>query len=307
MSVLFGPVPSRRLGFSLGVDIVPLKTCTLDCLYCQVAGTTDKTITRSVYVNAEEVVEKLRAFPFNEHEIDYITFSGSGEPTLNAQIGTMIAKIKDICSIPVAVLTNGTLMYMPDVREDLMHADLVVPSLDTVSSDVFKILNRPHADLTVEHIIEGLSLFAAEFTGSLWIEVMIVKDVNDSQIELEGIADILRKLKPEKIQINSVSRPSAAGYAEKADAHVLERARHLFGDTAEIIMPFRKEGFDKLVDGLDEDIVMMLRRRPCSLEDIARALGAQRPLVQKIVNRLVDDGLVSSTEHNGSIYYSCRR
>ena len=181
MKEVFGPVPSRRLGFSLGVDLVPFKTCTLDCVYCQLGPTTHKTLKRKEYIPTEGILPEVEKMLNKGKRVDYITFSGSGEPTLHSGIGKMISRIKRISSIPVAVITNGTLLNQGQVQEDLWAADLVIPSLDAVDERIFQRINRPHASLNTKMIIRGLDDFAGKFPGKIWLEVMLVRGLNDSK------------------------------------------------------------------------------------------------------------------------------
>ena len=229
MRYLFGPVASRRLGYSLGVDIIPHKVCTLDCLYCQLGPTTLKTIERKPYVEAGPVLAELDEMLAQKVQIDCITFSGSGEPTLNTCLGDIIAGIKRRCSIPVTVLTNGTLLHLPEVRAGLMQADIVCPSFDAATDAVFSRINRPHESLRVEQMIEGLAAFRREFSGRILLEVMIAHGINDSAGELEKLAQALQSFGADKIQINTVTRPGAEPGVEAADEGVLQHALSLFG------------------------------------------------------------------------------
>jgi len=180
-SVTYGPVPSRRLGFSLGVDIIPYKVCSYNCIYCQLGKTTSRTLTRKPYVSPATVIKGIKAAISENKKIDYITFSGSGEPTLNKDLGEMIQKTKKITSIPVAVLTNGSLLWRKSVRDDLALADLVVPSLDAVSSGIFKRINRPAKGLSIKKVLDGIKKFADDFKGEIRLEIMVVKNINDSK------------------------------------------------------------------------------------------------------------------------------
>jgi wyosine [tRNA(Phe)-imidazoG37] synthetase (radical SAM superfamily) len=166
---LYGPVPSRRLGRSLGVDIVPFKLCTLDCVYCQLGKTTKKTLQRGDFLPVEAVLAELKSRLADGLEADFITIGGSGEPTLHSRLGALIDGIKKLTSIPVAVLTNGTLLYKKDVRADCAKADVVLPSLDAADEQTFRRINRPRSGLTVEQLISGLCAFRSEFTGQIWL------------------------------------------------------------------------------------------------------------------------------------------
>jgi wyosine [tRNA(Phe)-imidazoG37] synthetase (radical SAM superfamily) len=182
--MIYGPVPSRRLGISLGLDIIPFKTCSYDCIYCQLGRTTEQTLERRSYVTISSLINQLKEVLELNEEIDYITFSGSGEPTLNQDIGEMIRKVKELTCIPVAVLTNGSLLWEERVRKNLSYADLVVPSLDAVSEEVFRRVNRPASGLSIEKVLRGLESFTWSFKGKIYLEVMLVKGMNDSEEEI---------------------------------------------------------------------------------------------------------------------------
>jgi len=168
---VYGPVPSWRLGRSLGVDVIPFKICSFNCIYCETGRTTDLTVERKKYVSKAPVIEELKAFLSKRKNIDYITFSGSGEPTLNSKIGGMISEVKKLTDIPVAILTNSSLFSREEVRRELREADVVLPSLDVVSQSLFESLNRPHPSLKIEEIIDGLIEFRKEFKNKIWLEV----------------------------------------------------------------------------------------------------------------------------------------
>jgi wyosine [tRNA(Phe)-imidazoG37] synthetase (radical SAM superfamily) len=241
----YGPVPSRRLGFSLGIDIIPLKTCSLNCIYCQLGPVVQKTIQRKEYFLPSEILsqvkKKLSSGPSeilsqvkkklsSGQRIDYITFSGSGEPTLNKTLGKLIREIKKTTSIPVAVLTNSTLLSQKSVRSALMDADLVVPSLDAATQEIFVKVNRPHPSLNVEEIMQGLRKFSQEFKGSIWLEIMLVKGVNDSLNHIRKLKEAIDKIKPEKVQINTVIRPPAEKYARPLSLKDLENIKKILGN-----------------------------------------------------------------------------
>jgi len=179
---IFGPVPSRRLGRSLGVDLVPYKTCTFDCIYCDLGRTTRKTTSRQSYVPPEEIQGELEfSLSVLEKKPDYITLSGSGEPTLNTNIGEIIQRIKEITSIPIAILTNSSLFSLDEVRSDLSEADLVLPSLDAITPALFEYINRPALSLKIEEIISGLIQFRKQYRGQIWLEVLFCRGVNDGK------------------------------------------------------------------------------------------------------------------------------
>ena len=200
---IFGPVPSRRLGRSLGVDLVTHKTCTLNCVYCECGKTTRLTLKRNPYVPGDDLRKELGRLLSTEPALDFITFSGAGEPTLNSDIGEIIRFIKtDYPQYKVALLTNGTLLYQPEVRAQLFGADLIVASLDAATETTFLRINRPHPELEVSQIIDGLAVFRKQFAKSFWIEIFIVPGVNDNESELEKI-----KIGVPWIKINSFFQP----------------------------------------------------------------------------------------------------
>jgi wyosine [tRNA(Phe)-imidazoG37] synthetase (radical SAM superfamily) len=302
---IFGPVPSRRLGMSLGVDVVPFKTCSFDCIYCQLGATTDKSVQRRSYVPKEDVLKELRDVLKNETQrIDFITFSGSGEPTLNSDLGEMIGRVKTFTRVPVAVLTNGSLLYRDDVRSDLSNADLVVPSLDAVTEEVFGKINRQHESLTAKLIIEGLRKFTQEFQGRIWLEIMLVKGVNDSPEELRQMADLARGLKVDKIHLNTVVRPPTEEFSLAVTAEDMSKIASMFDSRAEIIVDFDKLMKHEARDGdIENQIASLLKRRPCTVDDISNSLGIHRNEVIKYVNHLTSKGSVRRVKHGDKWYY----
>ena len=205
---IFGPVPSRRLGRSLGVDLVPYKTCTFDCIYCDLGRTTRKTISRQSYVSPEEIQGELELYlSVLDKKPDFITLSGSGEPTLNTNIGEIIRRIKDITSIPVAILTNSSLLSLDEVRRDLSEADVVLPSLDAITPALFEYINRPHPSLRIEEIISGLIQFRKQYRGQIWLEILFCRGVNDGKEEIEKLKGVIERIQPDRVQLNTPVRP----------------------------------------------------------------------------------------------------
>ncbi len=300
---IYGPVPSRRLGFSLGIDILPYKTCTLDCIYCQLGPTPKKTLQRRVYFSTDSILAQISKALATGQRIDYITFSGSGEPTLNAALGKLIRAIKKITDVPVAVLTNSTLLTKERVRSVLQSADLVVPSLDAATQDVFIKVNRPHVSLKIDDVIAGLKKFRQEFKGQLWLEILLVKGVNDSAPHIQKLKEAAEKIRPDKIQLNTVIRPPAEEFAQALSLEELERIKKAFGTNCEIIADFlsgdqlaqRKNG--------EERILSIIQRRPVTLSDISTSLGEHRDDILKYLNVLSKKGLIKGVTHKGRTYY----
>lgn len=303
MSQIFGPVPSRRLGLSLGIDIIPFKTCTLDCIYCQLGRTTNKTIERGKHTASDEILKSLEKVLGEGERIDYITFSGSGEPTLNPEIGKMITGIKEMTSIPVAVLTNGTLLYQPRVEADLLEADLVIPSLDGASEEVFRRVNRPHSSLTISEVIRGIKTFSRNFKGKMWLEIMLVKGMNDSEKSINEIKKVIREIKLDKIQLNTVVRPPAEESAGALGWQDLERIRSILGKRCEIIAELKKLEQRAYKGDIEEAILTMVRRRPLTLADISSSLGLHQNEAIKYIGLLEREGQIKKRIHREKRYY----
>lgn len=273
--MVYGPVPSRRLGVSLGVDIVPYKTCSYDCVYCQLGRTAVHAVQRKSFVPADLVIKEIKDVVDQNSDIDYISFSGSGEPTLNVDIGEMILRIKNFTHIPVAVLTNGSLLWQKEVREDLFQADLVVPSADAVSEEVFRKINCGIEGLSARKVLDGIKQFCNEFEGKIWIEIMLVKDINDSEEEIRRISQFVGDLKADEIQLNTVVRPPADSTARPVDKQRLSEIKALFdtGLTVEIVAEFDRKTSKAYHEDLEKAIFELLKRRPARKDEMAAALG----------------------------------
>ena len=238
MKYIYGPVQSRRLRNSLGISTVPHKVCSFDCVYCQLKRTTEKTTKRKDYVKKNEILEELSVFFQNKPpdlKIDYITFSGSGEPTLNKSIGTLIRAVKAMTPIPVALITNSSTLVDPNVRREILGIALIVPSLNAVTQDVFEKIDRPAKGVRVEDIIDGLLKFKQEFKGKMWLEIMLVRGLNDSPGYLKRIKKITDLIKPDRIQVNSPVRPPVEHWVKSASGASLKKAKEIFGDNCDIL------------------------------------------------------------------------
>jgi wyosine [tRNA(Phe)-imidazoG37] synthetase (radical SAM superfamily) len=306
MKYVYGPVPSRRLGFSLGIDLVPYKTCSLDCIYCQLGKTTQKTVERKMYTRREDVSAELKEVLKKTRQIDYITFAGSGDPTLNSEIGILIKTIKKITAVPLAVLTNGTLLFREDVRKDLEEADVVLPSLDAVSRGIFEKINRPHRALEIDTIVEGLKRFRVSYKGRIWLEVMLAKNFNDSREELLRIKNVISEIQPDKVWLNTVVRPPAEIYAKPLGRDEMTDAKNLLDKNCEVIAEFhgRKAG---AMQDVENAIVEMAKRRPLTITDIANVLGISDANAEKYVNGLKDSGKLKEREHETTKYLICNK
>lgn len=300
---LYGPVPSRRLGLSLGVDIVPFKVCTLDCIYCQLGLTTNKTTQRKEYVPVEAVLVELREILARGLKADFITIGGSGEPTLNSRLGDLIDGIKKNTDIPVAILTNGTLLYREDVRRDCAKADVVLPSLDAGDERTFRKINRPCKDISIERLVEGLAAFRSEFSGQIWLEVLLIEDLNTENKQISNMKRLIERICPDKIQLNMAVRPTAEADVRKLDAEKLKSVAARLGDNCEIVAGFSQENDAEQLESRPESVLSMLKRRPCTLEDICSSLGVNLNEAMKYISHLQDRGLVHSMEKDSVIFY----
>ena len=301
---IFGPVPSRRLGRSLGVDLVPYKTCTFDCIYCDLGRTTQKTTFRESYVKPEEIRRELElALPTLSKKPNYITLSGSGEPTLNQNIGDIIHAIKDLTSTPLAVLTNGSLLSIEEIRRELIEADVVLPSLDAVNDVTFQCLNRPSPLLKIEEIISGLIQFRKQYRGQIWLEVVFCRGINDDRGEVEKLKGVIERIQPDRVQLNTPVRPPAEEFAYPLTTAQLEEIRKKLGDKAEIISEFAAPLGEELNSVKDTEILNLIRRRPCTTEDISKAFGLRIDEVVKHLDQLRKTGTIRYRMYDHHCYF----
>jgi len=302
---IFGPVPSRRLGVSLGVDVVPHKTCSLNCVYCECGRTNRLTIDTDHYVSSTTIKRELKHYLSKAPELDFITFSGSGEPTLYADIGDIIRFLKtDYPQYKVAVLTNGTLFYKSEVRQRILKADLVIASLDAASEEVFRLINRPCSSLNLTNIINGLVRFRHEFSNQYWIEVFIVPGINDTPDELEKIKFVLKRIRPDRIQINTLDRPGTESWVEPVTgekkvfiAEYLEGAETITGSSV------RSGKKTELSESYDR-IRATIRRRPCTADDLSTSLGISLQEVRCLLEKMIREGIVARKQMHRGIFYT---
>jgi wyosine [tRNA(Phe)-imidazoG37] synthetase (radical SAM superfamily) len=307
---LFGPVPSRRLGMSLGVDLVPLKICTLDCVYCEVGRTTDLTLERRPYIPVDEVKTELLCYFSNDPDPDFVTFSGSGEPTLNSGIGEVIRFIKtERPDLSVAVLTNGTLLDDPKVRDALAHADVVLPSLDAATEPVFRMINRPQKDLNLKTYLDGLITFGKEFKGKIWLEVFILPGYNDSHDELDALKSVIEGIKPDSVQLNTLDRPGTVAGLRRASNDQLEHIVKYWNlGNVEIIAssPDRRH-IGSFREDLESTIVATISRRPCTLNDLVEILDVHRSEINKYLDVLEAEHRIETIRAERGIFYHIHR
>jgi wyosine [tRNA(Phe)-imidazoG37] synthetase (radical SAM superfamily) len=305
MKHLFGPVPSRRLGLSLGIDVIPHKTCTFDCVYCECGATTNRTCVRAEFFPLSELLDELEeGLSGMRSKPDVVTLSGAGEPTLYERTGELIREAKRLSGIPVAVITNSSLLDRADVREELLEADIVLPSLDTAIEASFQLLNRPHESCSLPSIIGGIETFLERFSGTVLFEILLVEGFNTDDENLSRLKDITGRLSLDSIQINTALRPGTERSIDPLAPEELERIAARFGPRAEVIAGARAEAAGREDHAVRETIIAMLRRRPCTPPDICRALGIPMPETVKIMEQLIREGTVSARRHGKDLFYT---
>ena len=299
MKYIFGPVPSRRLGKSLGIDVIPPKTCTFDCIYCQVGRTTSKSVTREDFVPIEPIINELKEV-LKSKKPDYITISGSGEPTLFSNLGTLIDEIRKTTDIKIAVITNGSLLYKSEVRKDLLKTDLVLPTLAADSKNTYDKIHRHHDDISFEKHVEGLIKFREEYSGQIWLEIFFMKNVNDSPQQVDMISNIASQVNADKIQLNTCSRPSA-DKCEIVKETFLEEISSKFKPKAEVIADYPESAGHNKAD--EQEILDYLARRPATIEDLSSALDIASLELLKVLPHMVENKLIESYHWNQKVYY----
>ena len=303
---LFGPVPSRRLGISLGVDLVPAKVCSLDCVYCEVGKTTKLTTRRMEYILYSRVAQELEHYFANNPDPDFITFSGSGEPTLNSRLGDVLLFIKEKRpKLPVAVLTNGTLLCDEKVRRELAAADIVLPSLDAATDETFRKINRPDPGIEIDKYINGLVQFRKEYTGKIWLEVFILPGYNDHPEELQAMKRAIERIKPDSVQINTLDRPGTVDSLVPATRAEMERVKEYWNmNNAEIIAStVKRKDMQSYRTDAEDTIIGTISRRPCTADDISVILGIHRAEVNKYLDVLEGEGRIKSVRQERGVFY----
>ena len=300
---LFGPVPSRRFGRSLGVDLTPYKTCSLDCVFCQLGRTSEKTITRQEYVPLEMVLFELEDWLKKDGRAEYISLSGSGEPTLHSRFGEVLEFINNKSTIPTAVLTNGTMLHLPEVRYAAALANVVKVSLSAWNQSSYGWVNRPHQQLQFDQLIEGQKTFRAQFKGQLWMEIFLVGGINSIPNDVRKIAAFAKEIGPDRIHLNTAVRPPAEDFATALTRERMEELIHLFHPTAEIITEFSAKHADPMQVS-QEEIFSMLKRRPCTANQIGKIFGMHFNEVSKYLGNLIRNNQIRTTCKNTSVYYA---
>ena len=304
---VFGPVLSKRLGNSLGIDVIPHKTCSYNCIYCQL-GSEKNTITDlKNYYSVDEIIYELKEALLNNKNIDYITFTGSGEPTLYKDLKKLIYEIKQITDIPVCIITNGSLLYKQEMRSNLLLADLVIPSLDAGNEDTFKLIDNPNKEIDFDKMVEGLIEFKKVFKGEYWLEIFLLKDINDNKDELDDIIKIVNKIKPDRIQLITATRRVANEKAKALTDEELKKIKKYFKARCDIEIDIpsvsdNHKGNSKKIT--EEDIVNFLIRQPDTAYLIAKSFNEEEKRVKELLDTLIKKNKVREEIVNGVVSYA---
>ncbi len=303
---IFGPVPSRRLGRSLGIDLMPHKTCSLNCIYCECGKTTNLTTREKEFVPTEKVKKELETYLKNKSDIDYATFSGSGEPTLHSGISEIIDFLKTGYPMyKIAILTNGTLFYKKNIINNVLNADVIIASLDAASEETFCKINRGHPSLELSKIIEGLVLLRKKFSGDFILEIFVVPNLNDTDIELKKLKEAIAKIAPDKVQINTLDRPGTEPDVKPIDRASFEKIASYLNNAEFVDFDKNKKtrAKEKLDTGKIDVIVATIKRRPCTIEDIMKFTGISRKDTESILKQLGQSGRLEKTKLDRGIFF----
>ena len=295
MKYLFGPVSSRRLGLSLGVDLVPYKVCTLSCIYCESGDTTNLTVKRDNYIPVDEVINELEAYLSTKPELDYVTFSGQGEPTLNSGLGKVIRYIKDNHPhLKLALITNGTLFYDEDLRKEAAEVDLILPSLDAVSDDLFVEINRPADELKDKNMVDGLAKMKQEMKSTMWLEVFICPGINDTPEELQKLKDAILKVNPDQVQLNTLDRPGSVDWIKPLDYEKLEEIAEFLKPLNVEIISRNKMKKTQRVSGeeIRNKIIKTIWRRPVTKKDLLAVFEIHPHELDNVIEELVKEKII---------------
>lgn len=307
MKYVFGPVPSRRLGKSLGIDTIPLKTCNWNCVYCQLGRTVPLTNKRLEYIPRLDLLAEIQSAldDRSSPQPDWITFVGSGEPTLHIGLGWLIQKVKSLTDIPVAVITNGALLHRPEVRRELQLADAILPTLDAGRADLYRKINRPHPEITFDRLISGLIAFREEYRGHFWLEVMLVRGLNDTEQALRDLAVIVKRIQPDEVHINIPDRPPAEEWVQPPNEDGLARALAILGKTARVVHPATGISASGKDGTITEAILGIITRHPMREQDLIHTLANWSPQeLQRSLDELLSSGKAQIIQRYGCQFYS---
>jgi len=309
---LFGPVISRRLGISLGVDVVPYKYCSMNCVYCEVGETTHLIKKPEELVELHAVIKELDDYIAKNPKLDYITFSGAGEPLLYSEIGKLINYIKEkYPQYKLALITNSSLINRSEIQEELQKLDMIMPSLDAVDQDIFAAINRPHKDILIKEIIENLIQFNQHFPGEMWLEIFFVPGLNDFPEELSRMRDVIKQIKPERVQLNALDRPGTEPWVIQEDIEKLDSIRAFFEAglpddiLVEVIKKVNKQLYDENPSSveIEDKIISTIRRRPCTSQDMSQMLNVHINAINKVLHKLIEEKRIEGVHQDRGIFY----
>lgn len=307
---IFGPVPSRRLGVSLGIDLVPLKTCSFNCIFCECGRTTNLTIERKEFFPTSAILEEIDSYLSGAPNLDYITFSGSGEPTLHTGIGRIARYIKsNYPEYKLALLTNGSLLWDRNLRSDLLELDVIIPSLNAISEKIFMKINRPHPSLSSSEILTGQIELRKEYSGEIWIEIFIIPGLNDTEEELDLLKYAIREIRPERVQLNALDRPGVVDWITVPSSSDMEKIRErLDYHDIEIVSSIASRSEIPVISGdVIEEILMTIRRRPCTITDLSRICNLRATEISKNIDILLEKGEIVAKKERRGIFYSYKK
>jgi wyosine [tRNA(Phe)-imidazoG37] synthetase (radical SAM superfamily) len=299
---LFGPVPSRRLGRSLGVDLIPFKTCTMNCTYCQLGETPCAVSERGDYVPMQDVLSELGRWELTDGQADHITLAGSGEPTLHNHFGDVFRWVRDNTFIRSVLLTNGTLLHFPEVREDAVLADKVKVTLSAWDEASFQQIHRPAQGVTFDLLVKGERAFREIYTGELSVEVFIIEGVNSQVSNVQRIADVVHSIDPDRIDINTAVRPPADSSVKASSEEYLIALAELFGPRASVTASFKKQGFTS-IEISEETLLGLIKRHPATCEQLAADFNLPADRMLKTLKDLVGRGLLNEETRDGETYF----
>ncbi len=303
---LFGPVPSRRLGVSLGIDLVPHKTCSYNCIYCECGKTTVLSTERAEFYPTDAIIREIDDYLSSRPHLDYITFSGSGEPTLHSGIGRIARHIRETFpEYRMALLTNGSLFTDPRARAEVGDIHVIVPSLDAVSESIFKKIDRPCSSITAAGVISGLVSLRKELKGEIWLEIFIIPGVNDTDEELLFLRDAIEEIRPDRVQLNTLDRPGIVDWITVPTAEEMERIAGALGFPGiEVVGRLHsRSDIASFSQDVRESIIGTIRRRPCTIDDLSRILGLHANEVRKYIDTLIAEGQISEKREERGIFY----
>lgn len=299
---IYGPVPSRRLGISLGISPIPKKTCNYSCIYCQLGRTDKMTNTRESFFPPEDIMSEFEEYLSSGQHFDAVTIVGEGEPTLYLDLGILLTELKKKVSVPLAVITNGALLYDSKLQEELYNADIVLPSFDAYDEVSFRNINRPHGTLDFKRCYEGLAEFSNNYKGDLWLEIMLMRGVNDNDSSLFKYKSLLEKIKYSKLYINTPVRPPAEGNVYSIDSERIERAVNILHGIS--IDKLVSEGFKSEMSDDYSAILSIIKRHPMNQFEIKAFLESrQNREPEKMMKMLYEDKEVDHIDYKGFTTY----